>query len=382
MDDTVKPPAHGNAVLSLEDVQLFYPLSFRVLGTEKHFVLNGVSLDLCAGQTLGIVGRNGSGKSSLLKVLAGVLEPDEGRVIRHKPDLSVSLLTLALGFQERLTGRENAIMGCLMAGRSRAEAESLLPEIIEFSGLAEVFDDRIVSYSSGMRARLGFSVAYYNQADVVLIDEVLGVGDHEFRIKSREAIFKAVQSDRTVVMVSHDEVSLAELCDSLVWLENGRAVMHGPPHLVLETYHEYDHIVKEMSRTFGLSPQEYRARPDNADPLLRINNLRAGIKRERESQIQARFLEPDSAVKYVYPRRIENLSQIVLEDCGDTVWVENSREMVRGEDHAVRTLYLQYEDLLANLARLSKLKPREVRQTAVSQLLVDTLYQYGKVRDA
>jgi lipopolysaccharide transport system ATP-binding protein len=382
MQEASMPDGQSTLVLSLQDVHLFYPLSLRVLGADQHFVLNGISLDLCAGQTLGIVGRNGSGKSSLLKVLAGVLAPDEGQVVRHKPDLSVSLLTLQLGFQERLTGRENAILGCLLAGRSRREAEALLPEIIEFSGLAEVFDDSIVSYSSGMRARLGFSVAYFNQADVVLIDEVLGVGDHEFRIKSRDAVFNAVQSDRTVVMASHDEVALAELCDSLIWLENGRNVMHGPPHEVLETYHEYDHIVKEMSRSFGMSPQEYRALPENIDPLLRIRNLRAGIKRERESQIRARFLEPDSAVKYCYPRRIENLSQIVLEDCGDTVWVENARELLRGEDHTVRTLYLQYEDLLASLARLSKLKPREVRQTAVTRLLVDTLYQYGRVRDA
>ena len=89
-----------------------------------------------------------------------------------------------------------------------------------------------------------------------------------------------------MVLVSHDESSLAELCDSLVWLENGRKVMHGAPHKVLETYHEYDHIIKELSRSFGITPQEYRAHPENADPLLRIRNLRAGIRQERDSQIK------------------------------------------------------------------------------------------------
>ncbi|MCZ6830529.1 MAG: ABC transporter ATP-binding protein, partial [Gammaproteobacteria bacterium] len=240
MEDAVKLDGQVTALLSLEGVRLFYPRSRRLLTADNHTVLEDLSLTLYAGQTLGIVGRNGAGKSSLLKVLAGVLPPDSGRVVRHRPGLQVSLLTLQLGFNAQLTGRENAILGCLLAGRSRVEAEALLPEIIEFSGLAEVFDDSIVSYSSGMRARLGFSVAYYNQADIVLIDEALGVGDHEFRLKSRDAICAAVQSDRTVVLVSHDENSLVELCDSLVWIENGRSVMHGPPHEVLERYHEYD----------------------------------------------------------------------------------------------------------------------------------------------
>lgn len=382
MDALSKQQAERTPVLSLEEVGLFYPHSRSLFGGERHTVLHELSLTLFAGQTLGIVGRNGAGKSSLLKVLAGVLPPDSGRVVRHRADLQVSLLTLQLGFNPQLTGRENAILGCLLAGRSREDAEALLPEIIEFSGLADVFEDSLVSYSSGMRARLGFSVAYYNQADVVLIDEVLGVGDHEFKVKSREAIFDAVQSDRTVVLVSHDESSLADLCDSLLWVENGRSVMHGPPHEVLETYHEYDHIVKEMSRSFGVTPLEYRARPENVDPLLRIRNLRAGIKREREGQIKAAFREPGTAVKYFYPGRHENLSHVVLEDCGETVWVENAREMLRGEDQQVRSLYLQYEDLLANLARMAKLKPREVRQTAMSRLLVDTLYKFGKVHDA
>ena len=106
------------------------------------------------------------------------------------------------------------------------------------------------------------------------------------------------------------------------------------------------------------------------------------MKREREEQIKVRFREFDTAVKFYYPGRHENLSHVVVEDCGQTVWVENACEMLRGEDQQVRNLYLQYEDLLANLARMAKLKPREIRQAAVSRLLVDTLYRYGRIHDA
>jgi lipopolysaccharide transport system ATP-binding protein len=365
-------------VLSLEGVRLYYKQSRSLLRSDKNFVLDDINLQLYGGQTLGIVGRNGAGKSSLLKILAGVLSPDGGRRIQHRPNLKVSLLTLQLGFQAHLTGRENAILGCLLTGLSRPQAEAILNDIIEFSGLAGVIDDSIQSYSSGMRARLGFSVAFFTQADIVLIDETLGVGDHEFKIKSRDAINSAIHSDRTVVLVSHDEHLLADMCDSLVWIENGRTIMQGPAHEVLETYHDYDHLVKELSRSLNVTTEEFRHHPDNADPVRRLTLVREGIKRERRKTI-LQTSSPDAIVSYYYPGHREMLSHIVLESCGDTVWVENTREMLRGDDHSVRSMYLQYEDILATLARLAKLENRQIRQTALSQQLADTLHRFAQL---
>jgi len=375
--DTVAKSYAGKPVISLENVRLYYNRSRSLLGSDKHYVLDDVSLKLYPGQTLGIVGRNGAGKSSLLKVLAGVLSPDSGRMVVHKPDMKISLLTLQLGFQQHLTGRENAILGCLLEGLSRVQAESLLDDIIEFSGLGEVIDNSILSYSSGMRARLGFSVAFFTQADIVLIDEILGVGDHEFKIKSRDAICSAIYSDRTVIVVSHDEHLLAEMCDSLLWIENGRSVMQGPAHKVLEAYHDYDHLVKELSRSLDVTTEEFRRHPDNADPVQRLAILREGIKRERLQRLNQLATTADSAVNYYYPGHRENLSHIFIEQCGPTVWIENTHEMLRGQDHSVRNMYLQYEDILANLARLAKLENRQVRQTALSKQLAKTLHGFG-----
>ncbi len=370
--------SNGELLLSLNNVSLSYSGGRSLFKRECHKVLDGLNLQVHSGQTLGIVGRNGAGKSTLLKLLAGVLQPDEGEVVHHCDDLHVSLLTLQLGFQPQLTGRENAILGCLLMGLSRPQVDACLDEIIAFSGLDHVIDQPLASYSSGMRARLGFSVAYYAQAEIVLIDEVLGVGDHEFRLKSREAMFDAVCSDRTVILVSHDEHFMAELCETIIWLENGRCVMQGPPHEVLEWYHDYDHLVKQLAQGLQMTTEEVRRHPANADPLARLHIFRQGLKREREGNIATRFLEEESGVKFYYPGHREILSALLVEECGTTVWVENTHELARGEDHAVREAFLQYEDLLASFSRLSKVRVKDVRAAAVSQQLVSSLHTLVK----
>lgn len=360
-------------LMSLKDVSISYNSGRSLFRQTPHLVLDGLNLQVRSGQTLGIVGRNGAGKSTLLKLLAGVLQPDSGEIVHHRNNLQVSLLTLQLGFQPQLTGRENAILGCLLMGLSRARVDECLEEIITFSGLDHVIDDPLASYSSGMRARLGFSVAYYAKSDLVLIDEVLGVGDHEFRLKSRDAMYEAVCSDRTVILVSHDEHFMAELCDSIIWLENGRCVMQGPPHEVLEWYHDYDHLVKQLAQGLDMTTEAVRRHPGNADPMARMSIFRQGLKREREADVAARFLEQDSVVKFYYPGHREVLSGLFVEDCGSTVWIESTHELARGDDHEVRDAYLQYEDLLASFSRLSKIQARDVRSASVSQQLVGSL---------
>src|SRR5262249_13385528 len=158
----------------------------------------------------GIIGRNGAGKSTLLRVLAGILTPDKGGMTR-KPAVC-QLLTLALGFQRHLSGRDNAILSGLMLGLRRSEIEQRLPKVIEFSELGDFFEEPISAYSTGMVMRLGFSVAIQIDPDILLIDEVLSVGDAEFQKKSAAALHEHIHSDRTVVLVSHDLESIRKIC--------------------------------------------------------------------------------------------------------------------------------------------------------------------------
>lgn len=366
-------------VMSLRDVRLHYSGQRSLWRQTRKEVLQGINLDIRSGETLGIIGRNGAGKSSLLKILAGVLPPDGGQVIRHRQDFKVTLLTLQLGFQSNLTGRENATLGCLLAGLSRRESEQLLPQIIEFSGLSTVIEDPLNSYSSGMRARLGFSVAYFTQADMVLIDEVLGVGDHEFKLKSREAILNAIHSDRTVVLVSHDENLMADLCDSLIWIEGGRCILHGPVSKVLETYHDYDHLVNELSRNLGITTEEFRAHPDNTDPVAHLESFRENLRLERNKAIRATQTREDAAVKHFFPGGRDTASNLLMEECGIMVWVENLHEVARGEEQQVRALYQQFEEILLTTSRLSKTKARDMRSTLLSRQMVDTLHKVASI---
>jgi len=194
-----------------------------------------VTFDLSSGETLGIIGRNGAGKSTLLKILARILTPNVG-TIKFRDHLTISLLALQLGFSIELSGRSNAMMGGMLLGYTRKEVEARMDRIIDFSGLGAWIDEPVRTYSTGMAARLGFSVAIETSPDVLLVDEVLGVGDEEFRRKSFTAIKEKMHSGQTVVFVSHDTTSLRELCTRVIWLEGGVVRMQGEPIAVIEEY--------------------------------------------------------------------------------------------------------------------------------------------------
>lgn len=206
----------------------------RSLRSEPYWALRSVDLELKRGQRLGVVGRNGAGKSTLLRVLAGILEPDRGRL--HRAEVSCQLLSLALGFVPHLSGRDNAVLCGLRLGLRRREIDGQLDAIRRYSELGEFFEQPVSSYSNGMVLRLGFSVAIQAQPDVLLLDELLAVGDAEFQQKSSRAIHERVHAGTTVVLVSHDEEKLADLCDSVLWLEQGRNHMYGDTATVLAAY--------------------------------------------------------------------------------------------------------------------------------------------------
>ena len=159
-------------MVSLKNVGLRYSRSGRNIfgATNQYHALRDISLEIFKGETLGIIGRNGSGKTSLLKIIAGVLTADYGQIERTKA--TISMLSLQVGFLPHLTGRENAILGALLLGKTKKEARDLLDAVESFAELDTFFDEPLMTYSSGMKARLGFSVAYYAAADILLIDEV------------------------------------------------------------------------------------------------------------------------------------------------------------------------------------------------------------------
>lgn len=224
----------SETLVELEHVGVAFSAQRRV-GSGRFWALEDVSLTLRRGERLGVIGRNGAGKSTLLRTLAGILQPDRGTI--RRTNASFQLLSLALGFVPHLSGRENAILSGLMIGLRHREIVARLPAIQEFSELGDFFEQPIATYSSGMVMRLGFSVAIQAEPDVLLIDEVLAVGDAEFQEKSGNALRERMRQGHTVVLVSHAEQQVASLCDRLLWVEHGRSVLEGDRDSVFEAYH-------------------------------------------------------------------------------------------------------------------------------------------------
>jgi lipopolysaccharide transport system ATP-binding protein len=226
----------SNSLISLTDVGFTYKTLSGLFSVEKYQALKSINLDVFPGETLGVIGSNGSGKSTLLKVLARIYWPDEGSIVFNAK--KISLLSLALGFDARLSGLDNAVFSSMLLGATLNEAKQKVKGIIDFSELGEFASHPVRTYSSGMRARLGFSIALHMQADVLLIDEALAVGDARFRAKSEQAIVKKVTSAQTVVLVSHSADQINRLCDRAVWIENGEIVLAGETDLVTKKYAE------------------------------------------------------------------------------------------------------------------------------------------------
>jgi lipopolysaccharide transport system ATP-binding protein len=223
-------------LLSLSQVGLAFRQGGLGLRRRRFWVLRDVSFEIRAGETLGVIGRNAAGKSTLLRLLAGIIRHDRGTLINRAA--SISLLSLQAGFVPYLSGRQNAILGGMLLGLRRAEVEARMEAIIAFSELGAFIDQPLHTYSSGMRVRLGFSVAYQVDPDILLIDEVLGVGDEAFRAKSTRAMHDRIRSEKTVVVVSHAIETIRALCDRAIWIDEGVTRAVGETAAVLEQYHQ------------------------------------------------------------------------------------------------------------------------------------------------
>ncbi len=227
-------------VFSLRHVGVFYKRNRGVFG-EPFWAIKDVSFDLYQGETLGIIGRNGVGKSTLLRLMAGIIKPSIGEFVNH--GYQASLLALHLGFIYYLTGRENAVLSGMFMGLRKKEVHAKMEAIIEFAELGDFIDQPLATYSSGMVARLAFSVAFQADPDILLIDEVLGVGDAEFSQKSATAMQEKISSNKTIVLVSHNAAVIQQLCNRVVWIEDGVSKSEGETTTVLTEYEQFLHLI-------------------------------------------------------------------------------------------------------------------------------------------
>ncbi len=214
-------------------------LSPNKLLKAKYFeAVKGVSFEVEKGKILGIVGKNGSGKSTLLRAIAGIFSPDEGEIDLHGN--SISLLSIGVGFQNALSGRENIYLSGMLLGFSRSFIDEKLDEIIEFSELGEFIDRPVKSYSSGMYSKLAFAITAILETDIMLIDEVLSVGDAKFKKKSYAKMKELIsKEDRTVLIVSHNSDTIKNLCDNVLWIHEGNMKMYGTTAEVMPKYDEF-----------------------------------------------------------------------------------------------------------------------------------------------
>ena len=230
-------------ILDVQNVSLTYPQSrFEKKKNMIPSKIGPINLNFSNSEIVGIIGRNGSGKSTLLRILGGVFPPDEGEI--HISGTISLLAGVGVGFNKNLTGLENTYLYASLMGWRKKEIEEQLEDIINFSELGHHFERPIRTYSSGMKARLGISVATAFRPDILLIDEVLGVGDASFRKKSEQRVRDMIDKSGTVIIVSHSQNFMVDLCDRIVLMEDGKVVDVGHPS---EMYKLYKEILKQQS---------------------------------------------------------------------------------------------------------------------------------------
>jgi len=220
--------------ISARDLSLTYRVRKSLFRSANVRALNKVSFDVYAGETLGIIGRNGSGKSTLLRVLAGIYQCDSGELTISTN--SISLMTLSLGFDPVLTGRANAVFGGMLLGFSHQQVLSVLDSIKDFSGLKDAFEVPVKTYSSGMLSRLAFSLAIILSPDIMLLDEVLSVGDQEFKEKAYDKMLEKISSTQTTVFVSHSLEEVEKICDRAILIDDGVVLASGKPAEISKEY--------------------------------------------------------------------------------------------------------------------------------------------------
>lgn len=205
---------------------------------ELFHALKGVSFEIEEGKILGIIGKNGSGKSTMLRAIAGIFSPDKGTIDLH--GRTISLLSIGVGFNKKLTGKENIYLSGMLLGFSEEEIAKKEKEIIEFADIGDFINKPVKTYSSGMYSKLAFAITAILETDITLIDEVLSVGDVKFKEKSYNKMKELISDEkRTVIIVSHSLDTIKELCDEVLWLNDGKIMKIGKPDEVIPEYEEW-----------------------------------------------------------------------------------------------------------------------------------------------
>lgn len=233
----------------------FKNMARRRTGPSHFWALRDVSFQVAPGESLAIIGPNGAGKSTLLQVLAGILRPDEGAI--NVDGRISSLLTLGAGFDAELSGRDNILLAGAFMGIDHNDMVARMPGIIEFADIGQFIDAPIKTYSSGMNARLGFSIATAVEPDVLLLDEVLGTGDATFRAKSQGRVVELMKAARAIVLVTHDMTWAREFCNHAILLEKGTVVSAGSPDQIIAI-----HEARSEQRRAGVTPDPLKAITD------------------------------------------------------------------------------------------------------------------------
>ncbi len=227
-------PLYHHFTGGIKNLLVHLPRAIKSMRNTRFEALKDISLQVGRGESLGIIGKNGAGKSTMLGLIAGVLRPTSGRVVvqgKISP-----LLELGGGFHHELTGRENIMLNGVLLGLTRGEVKSKMKKIIEFSELGEFIDQPIRTYSSGMLAKLGFSVIAYLDPEILLIDEILAVGDKDFQKKCLDKMSEFKRSGVTMVFVSHSMTDVKSICDRVVWIDDKRIRMQGGVSDVVKSY--------------------------------------------------------------------------------------------------------------------------------------------------
>ncbi|HEV2063499.1 MAG TPA: ABC transporter ATP-binding protein [Thermoanaerobaculia bacterium] len=241
--------------------------------------LTGVSFEVASGESVGMIGANGSGKSTLLKLLSGILKPTEGEVsVRGR---LAALLELGAGFHPEISGRENILINGLLLGLSKREIAARFDAIVRFAELTEFLDAPVKTYSSGMAVRLGFSIAAHSDPDVLLVDEVLAVGDEAFAHRCLEKFAEFERAGRTLVFVSHDLSLVAERCRRAIWLDRGRVAFDGPAAETVARYRERVAQQEERRRLEGTPSRPASEGGPAPAPPKRIGSGAASVESVR-----------------------------------------------------------------------------------------------------
>ena len=283
---------------------------------EEFWALRDLSFEVPTGQTFGVIGSNGSGKSTLLKCLAGILVPDRGQVSTH--GRVSALLELGAGFHPELSGRENVFLNGAILGLKKDEITARFDDIVDFAGLADFIDTPVKNYSSGMFVRLGFAVAANVEPDVLLIDEVLSVGDEAFQRKSAERIERFRREGRTIVFVSHGLGQVEQLCERVAWIDHGELKMVGPAADVISAYRGDSHDAAPDPDEIGSRWGSGEIQISSVDLLDSVGNLVTHPRTGDALNIVVHLSAHAPVQDTVLVARIDELG-------GHTVWRSSSR---------------------------------------------------------